>query len=565
MTETASISRSLPQPHYYLWHLIAMGVINAEFPNFDDEQVDLAGPLITGTAWDRIKAHNPLMQTSARIALIDVGVGSTHPNLIGRIDTELSIDLVTHPYGAKSMMRTEDEAEPCQIKDSSSFEPEQTAAFFSGLSIAELGPLGLSAAENTFLASLVDELAGSQGVVRTLINNDDVFGTHGTAIAGLAVGEPQITGAGAPADIEDILSGGDELAPGSNIDLIPYFGVDPLSRLISIRSSFEQNAEHFITAFLYAWSTGADIILLPRGIPDPLRGSLQPKPELSEDLDDRRNWERADLFARLQEGATSGAELKPLAVGRTADRSIGWDVLAKLILLISKHIPIICAAGNDGESQLIYPANLAASDNGIIAVGAVSSSSRRSGYSNYGLGLTLVAPSDDSEVYNRHQLRIDRTNPLVGQHAYIPGSAAVVPFGEFSLLTTDLPGTFGYSPGEEPYSLLQPLENSEGFRGGYYTSFGGTSGASALIGGAAALIARAYKVKHNDEAAKINGPALKQILVAACDPDAEVTPGSGPLSPDPMNSSNEAAKGKAYFFGAGLLNVSSAVEAILSS
>jgi subtilisin family serine protease len=560
-----------PRPHYYLWHLISLGVIEAQFPDFVGEaERDLTSPDITGSAWDRIRAHSAMALAPGRIALIDVGVGRNHPNLKARIDQNLSIDFVSHPYGAKTVQRD----------DATAFEPEQSSAFFTGLSVADLEPLDLSVQENAFLTSLVSELANSNGVVRTLIDNDDVFGTHGTAIAGLAVGEPQIANGGDVAMMEDILTGGDDLAPGLNINLIPYFGVDPLSELISIRSSFEQKPEHFIAAFLYAWKTGADVILLPRGIPDPARGWLKFKQELSEDLDDRHNWERADLFARLEEMKPSGSELQPHAAGKTANQSLGWDVLASLLIAISKQVPIVCAAGNDGESQLIYPANLAAPDNGIVAVGAVTAASRRAGYSNYGHGLTLVAPSDDSEVHNRHQLRINRTDPLIGQHAYVPRSAAIVPFSEFNLLTTDLPGVFGYSPGEEPYSLMQPPQNKnvqqpqgdqlqqqgsdQGTGGGYYTSFGGTSGASALVGGAAALVARAYKVKHG-QTARLSGPALKQILVAACDQNAEVVPGAGPLTADPMNADNEATKGREYFFGAGLLNVGSAVQAILSS
>lgn len=93
------------------------------------------------------------------------------------------------------------------------------------------------------------------------------------------------------------------------------------------------------------------------------------------------------------------------------------------MLAISRKIPIVCAAGNDAESQLIYPAALAADDNGIIAVGAVTAEGFRSGYSDYGEGLTLVAPLDDYEVYNRHQSRLDRSDPLLAMHDCSVGTA----------------------------------------------------------------------------------------------------------------------------------------------
>lgn len=548
----ADVSFTPPQPYYYLWHLISLGVLSADFPAPDiDGNVDLSSPVITGSAWDAIEAVFPGAATSARIAMIDIGVSRLHPNLKNRIDTNLSIDLVSHPFGAQTIV------DPA----ASAFAPEAKRAFFSGLTSAGLGSMGLDPAEDAYLSSLIAELAGSEGVVRTLRDVEEGFGSHGTGIAGLAVGEPAIVSGGLPVDPIAILGDDAGLALGGNTNLIPYFGVDPFSQLVSIRTGFEQNASHFIAAFLYAWKNGADVIVLPRGIPDPVRSLVPPKPELSANLDDRKNWERADLFARLEE-ATSG-EIAPLAVGKVANRNLGWNVLAKLIVAISEQIPIVCAAGNDGESQLIYPASLALTGNGVIAVGAVTARGYRSGYSNYGDGLTLVAPSDDAEVYNRHQMRIDRTNPMVGLHAYDAGTGVAVPHSHLSLLTTDLPGSFGYAEGSEPYSSVFPPLDNPGLGGGYYTSFGGTSGAAALVAGAAALVGRANKAR-NGATARLDGPTLKAILVAACSQQAVVLAGAAPLTPDPMNADDEPAKGKTYFFGAGLLNVGDAVAAVLT-
>lgn len=552
MTENA-LSFTAPEPHYYLWHLLSLGVIAPEAGTGG-----LASPSIATTLWDKLKTDFPNETTPARVALIDIGVSRTHPNLADRIETDSSIDLVTHPYGARSVPPD---------ANTTSYDPEGREAFFQGLSLSGLGSMGLTAKGKAWLAELVTELVESKGVVRTLLDTDDTFGSHGTGIAGLVVGEPAVLDDKGLANMLNILADdGDEVIPSDVLGQIPYFGVDPLSKLISIRSSFEPNAAHFVSAFLYAWKTGADVILLPRGIPDPVRGALRHKAELDDDLELRKNWERADLFARLEEATKD--ELRPLAVGRVERPKLGWDVLAKLIVAISKKIPIVCAAGNDGESQLIYPASLADDDdddsNGIIAVGAVSGEGRRSGYSNYGKGLTLVAPSDDGEVYNRHQLRIDRTNPMVELHALLPGTAAVVPYSPLSLLTTDLPGSLGYVEGTEPMSsVFAPLPGA-GQGGGFYTSFGGTSGASALVAGVAALVARAHKARKGANE-RIDGIKMKKLLKKACDLNGAVLYGGQPLTPDPMNADDEALKGKPYFFGAGLLNAKEAVEAILTA
>jgi hypothetical protein len=83
-------------------------------------------------------------------------------------------------------------------------------------------------------------------------------------------------------------------------------------------------------------------------------------------------------------------------------------VLQHLTVTISRHIPVICAAGNDGESQMISLARIADGDNGIIAVGAVTAEGFRSAYSNNGDDLTVVAPSDGT----RCTIVVDKAGPI---------------------------------------------------------------------------------------------------------------------------------------------------------
>jgi hypothetical protein len=126
--------------------------------------------------------------------------------------------------------------------------------------------------------------------------------------------------------------------------------------------------------------------VLPRGIPDPRRGVIEPKNDLKADLERWGNREAADLFARIAVAEEGPAELEPKMAqgGSNPDRL--WKILKRLMIGVSRKIPVICAAGNSGESQLIYPASLAAADNGIVAVGAVTVEGFRAGYSNYGEG-----------------------------------------------------------------------------------------------------------------------------------------------------------------------------------
>lgn len=551
--------------YYYLWHLAALGIIDADFgsatglaPDANVSAISTStSPQIRSTVWDVIAGASQ-ETTSSLVAVIDVGASMTHPNLASRLDRDNSIDLATHRYGACAM-------EPGPGDDGSA--PEEKHAFFAGLDITVLGDLGLGAVEKEMLEEIVAEYTASKGVRRRLTDINETFASHGTAIAGLIVGEPAAVvegGTGTPLPPEEVFAGPITTVPDINPNavLLPYFGADPFSRLISIRTSFEDDALQFIAAFLYAWKAGADIIVLPRGLPDPTRSRLKPKNELMAELEFWEAGERADLFARLDV-----AENPQLPDSKGVQSGIHdgrlWTILERLIVALSKQVPIVCAAGNDGESQLIYPAWLADRENGIVAVGAVTPQGFRSGYSNYGEGLTLVAPSDDSEVFNRHQLRIDRLSPFIHRHHYEAGTATEYAYSHFTLLTTDLPGVFGYDGGTEPLSFRLPFAAASGAGGGYYTAFGGTSGACALVGGVAALVQRAHRARHG-LATRLDGLAVKSILMAASDLGAVVLPGYRPLTPDSMNLDGEDALAPSYFFGAGLVNARKAVEQVLT-
>jgi subtilisin family serine protease len=546
--------------------LAALGVITADFgssnepppPNNESALGIASSPVISGSVWDTIADLGAV--SPAKVALIDVGISPGHPNLTTRIDHNASIDLATHRYGARALEI---------LDDTNSSYREEKQAFFAGLDISGLGNLGLSDDDKEYLDDIVTEYVASYGVLRRILDSNTMFASHGTACAGLIVGEPAALlseDGESPSPPENILTNPDstEAHPNKNPNLLPYFGADPFSRLVNITTSFEEDARQFIAAFLYAYSQNVDVIVMPRGIPDPKQSALEPKNELKADLERWANRDAADLFARIAVAEQGPAELEPKAAqpGSNPDRL--WNILKRLMIGVSRKIPVICAAGNSGESQLIYPANLAAPDNGIVAVGAVTVEGFRSGYSNYGEGLTLVAPSDDSEVFNRHQLRVDRLSPFTAKHRYSADSGKEYCYSYFSLLSTDLPGVFGYDEGKAPWSSLLPSANNPGVGGGYYTSFGGTSGAAALVGGVAALIQRAHRAVHGGSG-KLDGIAVKSILEEASSRNSNVSPGIRPLTPDCMNADNEDVIDPRYFFGAGLLNAATAVDAVLNS
>ncbi|MEP0266354.1 S8 family serine peptidase [Dokdonia sp.] len=106
---------------------------------------------------------------------------------------------------------------------------------------------------------------------------------------------------------------------------------------------------------------------------------------------------------------------------------------------------LIVAAGNSNLPCVSYPANLTS----VMAVGAISGDGERSEFSQYGSALDIVGPSNDDLEYDAN--------------GFYVGS-------KHGLRTLDLMGSDGYEPGN------------------YDPDFGGTSGATPIVAGVAALV-----------------------------------------------------------------------------
>lgn len=102
------------------------------------------------------------------------------------------------------------------------------------------------------------------------------------------------------------------------------------------------------------------------------------------------------------------------------------------------------ATGNSYNSAISYPASQALVNTGVVAVGATNNQGMRSNYSNYGLGTDFVTPSNDTRA------------------------------GYLAIQTTDRTGAAGYAAGD--------------YTGTGATGFGGTSSATPLATGIAALV-----------------------------------------------------------------------------
>ena len=397
-----------------LWHLVALGVLTPDHAPDGWWPDDVSCP--------------------ARVVMIDTSVAMDHPNLADAINRDLAFDLFSTRLGA--------------------FAGLQGAATIGARGFGNASGLvaGLPGCQ-TLLAELMQRLAPDQPPLLGGVQpaTGALFSGHGTAIAGLIGARPaMVSRAAAHLD-----AGDDPLLS------LPYCGVDPTCEIVPVSTNFDDDPEQLILAFLYADLVKADVIVLPRGIPDPFRRA-------------------PELFAMDLGNATLGDLVQPCPVS-DRDRAL-WEELAELIVKLSLRRPIICAAGNDNEDDGIYPASLASDHNGVIAVGAVNAKGWPCSFSPVS-GLTLWAPSSDGTRFDSAEVRLDMRQPRYDQLG-IPANTHNDRFSALQIISTDVPGQGGYAA--SPYDGPEPDDGLREY-GSYFCRFGGTSAACAIVAGLLSL------------------------------------------------------------------------------
>ena len=495
--------------YHYLWHLIAIGALRDRQPRIPEARLPHeAAYLLEADAWALLGNDSP--GYGEVIAQIDTGVNSSHPNLDPRVRPAVSF--AAHPFGL--CYETPKQQKPVLRGP----EKERGASFVSGDTwrwAASLIRSSNNAEEIDVQKSLLRTLKNGRGVIQETAETSRMrYSAHGTACAGLIVGAPA--------------AGSAKSKPFSDGEgAIPYWGVAPGAELLPIEISARPDAAQLILAFLYARDQKVSVIHFPREVPDP--------------------WRAHRSYPGFGDNRYTSEKLaKPV-----------WDYFEKLFEAISEEIPIVCAAGNDGYDHPIYPASKARESNGVVAVAAVTYRARRSAYSNYSgdptdNSVTIAAPSDDQEVLTRCQIRLDRESPRSRDHNFdIYDRIPEVEYAPQGVFTTDIPGHHGYSGGQ--LEGVQPQNVERRDRAGLYTVFGGTSAASAIVAGAAALL----QAKHRSSGRPLTGMEVKAKITQSGAREVSwpwLGKGKVPILPDSPNCERKVPAFDQQF-GAGLLDL----------
>lgn len=329
--------------------------------------------------------------------------------------------------------------------------PHPDAADLDPAAAQAIADLGLSPDDSGAVTARARTMAAGPEVL-PVPDISRFFGAHGTASAGLICGRP---------------------ACGGAFGALPYYGVNPHARLLSFATPFSHEIRPVLNAVIAAYLSGAEVIVMPRGVPDVAARSALPASPLR-----ATRIEVADQTAIVDEDLAHLDRLR-------ADAAL----LERVLAAVARRRYLVLAAGNEGWPDRVgYPASALAAGPDAVIVGAESGSGDPVFYSNgNAMGARLIRlVSDDAEELDADGVRVDPDRIRGWDFDLSPhaprGMTEIFPFAP---LTTDVRGSYGYAAAgaadEADYD-----DGSE--RPALYTLFGGTSAACALAGGLISLL-----------------------------------------------------------------------------
>jgi len=432
-------------PTYHaLWHLERLGVVS--------DLTRFASP----DAWTKVSRGG----RKTRVALIDTSVDLDHPCLAPAMDRARALDFAARNHGVFAVARADLSGAEAQARS----EVISAAAAAAGTG---------DTPSARFLRDLGQAHATQAGARPATAR---AFSGHGTSMAGLIGARPA-------ADV--FLHNPARLSPkprdaGQTEVALPYAGIDPFCEIVAISTSALPSADQMLAALTYADLIGADLVVLAASLPDPTRAAVGLVPATPPET------------GMVPVGQTdTGAQSAPASAAELA----AWDGLRDTFLDVSSRRLILCAAGNAGDGLTAYPANLAAPDNGIVAVGACTADGLRASYSAGGApgqGVTLFALSGDAPALNAAEFRLDPFAELnTPDEKALFDRPGARPVAVETLISTDVAGRPGYSSTQ----YGQVWREDPGPKGApvafefasFFCEFSGTSAATAVAAGLVSL------------------------------------------------------------------------------
>lgn len=279
------------------------------------------------------------------------------------------------------------------------------------------------------------------------------FSGHGTSMAGLIGARPTTVSVKGNA-ASDYVNVHKSEQREQRVDL-PYAGANPFCKIVPISTTSDPDPFQLTKAFEYAKHIGAKVIVFATYLKSPS--------QIQEELSANSTGIHKD---------DDDAAVQVAAAQRLHDA----------ITDAATDAYVVCAVGNSGSEKASYPASLSADYEKVIAVGAATQSNDLAPYS---AKADVYGPSSDESLISNEGVVFDKYAYQEGPLPLLPEGTPQRDMSYYDLISVDVPGPYGYNPSESemvPASDGVHLEPAT-----LFCRFGGTSGATAIVGGMIAL------------------------------------------------------------------------------
>ncbi|TVP72725.1 MAG: hypothetical protein EA339_05545 [Rhodobacteraceae bacterium] len=273
-----------------------------------------------------------------------------------------------------------------------------------------------------------------------------IYGAHGTAVAGLIGARPVRADLLRPERVG--LTSIDECGTKKEIAL-PYAGINPFCQMIPVSLSAAPDPDMVLGALDYI-------------------DKLRDKPQI---IVVAAAW---DDTIRVAEDAPS------------FDPSEGrWSAVTERLRQICETTLVLCAAGNSGAHALSYPASLAGSFPGLVAVTACDIDGKPLTYAYHpkpGDTSVIATLSTQASRYDRDLAFLD---PWAEVDPYLKRPDPAQHFPKQRIISLDPRGRRGYNP--SIYRYTPPADGPHLEIASLFAEFSGTSAATAIAAGLISL------------------------------------------------------------------------------